>query len=68
MKVGFFEEGEGVKSSIRLQMFMTTLFTFVVIGYQVYHNNVDYLLALTLLTASFAPKVLQKFAENVKTK
>lgn len=63
MKIGFFEEAEGVKSSVRLQMFLTTLFTFLVIGYQVYMNTVDYLLCLTLLGASFTPKVISKFAE-----
>jgi hypothetical protein len=63
MKTGFFEEAPGVKSAIRLQMFMTMIFTFFVIGYQVYTKEVDYLLCLTLLVASFVPKLLQKFAE-----
>jgi hypothetical membrane protein len=62
-KIGFFDEDEGVRSSIRLQMFLTLIFAFIVIGYQVYKNQVDYLLALTLLVGAFAPKVLQKFAE-----
>ena len=64
MKTGFFEEKEGVRSAIRLQMFMTMLFSFVIIAYQVYVQQVDYLLCLTLLCAAFAPKLLQKFAET----
>ena len=66
MKIGFFEEksnGDIAKSSIRLQMFLSMIFSFIVIGYQVYTGQVDLLLAITLLTASFTPKVVSKFAE-----
>ena len=63
MKTGFLEEKEGVKSSMRLFSLLTLIFTFAVIGWQVYAQQVDYLLCLTLLCAAFAPKLLQKFAE-----
>lgn len=63
-KIGFFDEDEGVRSSIRLQMFLTLLFAFIVIGYQVYaKDGADFELALLLLTGAFAPKVISKFAE-----
>jgi hypothetical protein len=65
-KVKFWEEKPGHQSSIRLQMFLTLIFAFCVIGYQtiVNENHVpDFLTMLVLLTAAFAPKLLQKFAE-----
>lgn len=65
-KVGFFEERAGVKSGIRLQMFMSLIFAFIIIGYQTYANEnhtPDFLTTLVLLCAAFVPKVLQKFAE-----
>ena len=68
-KTGFFEEEPGVKSSIRLQMFCTMIFAFIVIGYQTYVNEnhtPDFLTMLTLLIAAFAPKLLQKMAEYKK--
>jgi len=64
MKTGFFEEAPGVKSSIRLQMFLTLIFAFLIIGYQVYKKDgADFELALLLLSAAFVPKVISKFAE-----
>ena len=65
-KIGFLDEAEGQRSSIRLQMLLTLIFAFVVIGYQVYADKSDYLLQLTLLCAAFTPKVLQKFTEVKK--
>lgn len=65
-KVGFFESNPGRKSSIRLQMFLTTIFTFLVIGYQVVYNDnhtPDFLTMITLLTASFTPKLIQNVNE-----
>jgi len=62
MKTGFFESGPGRKSSIRLQMLMTLVFSFLVIGYQVVVNEnhvPDFLTMITLLTASFTPKLIQ---------
>ena len=67
MKVGFFESSEGRKSSIRLQMFLTMIFTFIVIGYQVVVNEnhtPDFMTMITLLTASFTPKLIQKISEK----
>ena len=66
MKTGFFESKPGIKSSMRLQMFLTMLFTFVVIGYQVVMNEnhiPDFLTMITLLTASFTPKLIQNVSE-----
>ena len=66
MKTGFFESKPGIKSSMRLQMFLTMLFTFVVVGYQVVVNEnhiPDFLTMITLLTASFTPKLIQNVSE-----
>lgn len=68
-KTGFFETAPGKKSSIRLQMFITMFFAFLVVGFQTYANenhNPDFLTMLTLLTAAFAPKLLQKVSEVKK--
>ncbi len=70
-KVGFFEEKEGVKSSIRLQMFITMFYSFLVIGYQTVVNEnhtPDLLTMITLLVASFAPKLLQNISEKTDFK
>lgn len=66
--VGFFESKEGVKSSTRLQMFLTMLFTFFVVGFQVYNNQVNIVLTLLLFTAAFAPKQIQNFSEKINDK
>ena len=68
-KTGYFETEPGKKSSIRLQMFITMFFAFIVIGYQTYAIEThvpDFLTMLTLLTAAFAPKLLQKLQETKK--
>ena len=65
-KTGYFETSPGNKSSIRLQMFLTMFFAFIVIGYMTYatpNHTPDFLTTLTLLTAAFAPKLLQKISE-----
>ncbi len=70
-KVGIFESKPGRKSSIRLQMFMTMIFTFIVVGYQVVVNEnhvPDFLTMITLLTASFTPKLIQNVNELKTTK
>jgi hypothetical protein len=67
MKTGFFESSPGTKSSIRLQMLLTLLFSFFVIGWQVIHSEVDIVLTVTLLTASFTPKLIQNDSENKAT-
>jgi hypothetical protein len=66
-KIGFFEFKAGHKSSIRLQMFLTLLFTFLVVGYQTYiqeNHTPDFLTMITLLTASFTPKLIQNLKES----
>ena len=65
-KIGFFEVKPGNKSSIRLQMFLTLIFSFFVIGYQVVmteNHTPDLLTMITLLTASFTPKLIQNVKE-----
>jgi hypothetical protein len=64
----FFEDKDGNKSSTRLQMFLTMLFSFLVIGWQVYTQQVDIVLTIILFTAAFAPKQVQNFAEKVNLK
>lgn len=71
MKTGFFESNPGRKSSIRLQMFLTLIFAFAVIGYQTIANEnhtPDFLTMITLLTASFTPKLIQNVNEVKKLK
>ena len=71
MGTGFFESKPGVKSSVRLQMFLTMLFTFVVLGYQIVVNEnhaPDFMTMITLLTASFTPKLIQNVSEIKKNK
>ena len=72
MKTGYFEElkdGVITKSSIRLQMFITMFYAFLVIGYQVYETGkADIVLATLLLSSAFVPKVISKFAENMAKK
>ncbi len=65
-KYGFFEDDKGNKSSTRLQMFLTMLFTFGVVGWQVYTQSIDIVLTVILFTAAFAPKQIQNFAEKTK--
>ena len=64
----YFEDENGNKSSIRLQMFYTMFFAFIVIGFQVFTNTVDLTLSVVLLSAAFVPKQVQKFSENIKNK
>ena len=71
MKIGYFEDlknGNIVKSSIRLQMFLTMFYSFFIIAYQLYADKVDIVLDTLLLTAAFVPKVVSKFAENINHK
>ena len=67
-KTGFLEEAPGVRSSTRLQMFLTMWFTFFAVGWQVYQNEVDIVLTLLLFTAAFAPKQIQNFSEKMNKK
>lgn len=69
MKVGFFEEAEGVKSSTRLSSFLTLFFLF---GFDIllsqadgFEINYDFtLFNLLVLIAVFVPKYLHKLAET----
>lgn len=64
-KTGFFESSPGKKSSTRLQMFLSMLFAFWAVGYQVIHSEVDIVLTLLLFTAAFAPKQIQNLSEKM---
>jgi len=69
MKVGFFEESEGVKSSTRLGSFISLffLFGFDILLSQADGFNIDYdftLFNLLWLVAVFVPKYLHKLAEK----
>lgn len=63
-KNGFFEDSNGCKSSLRLFSFLLLLTTFFVICFQVYINEINLYLIITLLMFSFAPKVAQKIVEE----
>ena len=66
MKVGFFEEAEGVRSSTRLISFLCFFFT---VGFDFLwikgHDITDNFLIINLIffTAVFAPKTIAKLAE-----
>jgi hypothetical protein len=59
----FLEERNGVKSMMRLQSLLTLFFSFGIIVYQVIVGNIYLELDILLITACFAPKLFQKFAE-----
>jgi hypothetical protein len=59
----FLEERNGVKSLMRLQSLLTLFFSFGIIVYQVVKGNIFLELDILLITACFAPKLFQKFAE-----
>jgi len=59
----YLEERKGVNSLIRLQSLLTLLFSFGVIIWQIMINKIFIELDILLITASFGPKTLQKFAE-----
>jgi len=61
-----FTESNGKPSLIRVQSFLTLLFAFGVIIYQVIFEKVYLQLDLLLIIAAFVPKSLQKFAELAK--
>lgn len=69
MKIGFFEESEGVKSMARLQMAFCTLvaagFTFAEWWdkHTGISENMDTATLLMLWIIAVSPKLLQKFAE-----
>ena len=59
----FLEERNGVMSLMRLQSLLTLFFSFGIIVYQVINGNIFLELDILLITACFAPKLFQKFAE-----
>ena len=71
MKIGFFEEAEGVRSMTRLLSFILMIFFIIVnIMHHVSGSPIDYNYIsynFMLLLAIFTPKLIQKYAEQVKT-
>jgi len=61
-----FAENNGKPSLIRVQSFLTLLFAFGMIIYQISLDKVYFNIDLLLIIAGFVPKSLQKFAERVK--
>ncbi len=61
-----FSESNGKTSLMRVQSFLTLLFAFAVIVYQISLDKVYFNLDLILIVAAFVPKSLQKFAELAK--
>lgn len=64
--VGFFEEKEGIKSSVRLSSFIALIFSIGYVFFATYTNQLDansLAVFFGLLVAAFAPKVVQKYAE-----
>ncbi|HBS88094.1 MAG: hypothetical protein A2W91_05535 [Bacteroidetes bacterium GWF2_38_335] len=59
----YLEEKKGVDSLIRLQSLLTLIFSFVMIIWQMAQGKIYIELDILLITACFAPKALQKFAE-----
>jgi hypothetical protein len=49
------------KSTIRVQMMLTMFFSFSVIYLMVESNTIDHTVIIMLLTASFAPKLIENF-------
>ena len=71
MKVGFFEETEGVKSSMRLMSFVSLLTSIAISIISVLNNQLDsnvLILISSFIIGAFAPKSIQKFAENKVSK
>ena len=65
-KKGFFQENKGENSMVRLQMFLTLLFAFFAIGWQVFSNKVNLEFVIILLLFATMPKLVQKFLEKYK--
>ena len=62
----FLKESNGKDSLIRLQSFLTLLFAFAIIVYQIVIQRVFLELDILLIVAAFVPKYLQKYAELAK--
>jgi len=66
MKIGFFEEAEGVKSSMRMNCHISLWAGIAIALFSVATNQVDantIALSTLFIVAAFAPKAIQKFAE-----
>jgi len=61
-----FEESGGKVSLIRLQSFLTLLFSFAIIIYQLLMTKVYIELDILLVSSAFLPKSIQKYAERIK--
>jgi len=61
----YLEERKGIDSLMRLQSLMTLIFAFIVITWQMIEGKIYFELDALLITAGFAPKALQKFAEAI---
>ena len=62
-----FEESGGKVSLMRLQSFLTLLFSFAIITYQLLITKVYIELDILLVSAAFLPKSIQKYAEKIKS-
>ena len=67
MKIGYFEEAEGVKSSMRLMCFIALITGILLSFFIIWQKQLD-VNSITLITiwvvAAFAPKAVQKYAEK----
>ena len=67
MKIGYFEEAEGVKSSMRLMCFIALVTGILLSFFIIWQKQLD-VNSITLITiwvvAAFAPKAVQKYAEK----
>jgi len=62
-----FKESNGKPSLMRVQSFLTLLFAFGIIIYQVIIEKIYLQLDILLIIVAFVPKSLQKFAELTKS-
>jgi len=62
-----FEESGGKVSLMRLQSFLTLLFSFAIITYQLLITKVYIELDILLVSAAFLPKSIQKYAEKINS-
>lgn len=66
---GMFQDNEGNSSSIRMMSFVSLLASIAFGLLTIYESNQDGLILTAMfLTGAFAPKVVQKFAENMPKK
>ncbi len=63
----FWEESPGVHSQARILSIVCMIYTFYITHLQIVNDNVSVELISLYLIASFAPKTIQKFAEQKKS-